>query len=47
MSISLTPLSAWIAAIVVAFALTTAVLTGEAHAKSLDGKAKIVDGRPG
>jgi hypothetical protein len=45
MSISLTRLSAWVAAVMVAFALTTAAVTGEAHAKSVGGKAKIVDGR--
>jgi hypothetical protein len=45
MSISLTRLSAWVAAVMVAFALTTAAVTGEAQAKSIGGKAKIVDGR--
>jgi hypothetical protein len=45
MSISLTRLSAWVAAVMVAFALTTAALTGEAQAKSVGGKAKIVDGK--
>jgi hypothetical protein len=44
MSITLTRLSAWVAAVMVAFALTTAVIA-EAQAKSLDGKAKIVDGQ--
>ena len=45
MSISLCRLSVWVAAVTVAFALTTATVTGEAQAKSLGGKAKIVDGR--
>jgi hypothetical protein len=45
MSIILTRLSAWVAAVMVAFALTTAVVTGEAQAKSIGGKSKIVDGK--
>jgi hypothetical protein len=45
MSISLTRLSVWVAAVMVAFALTTAAVTGEAQAKILGGKAKIIDGR--
>jgi hypothetical protein len=45
LSITLTGLSVWLAAIIVAFALTTVTAVGEAQAKSLDGKAKIVDAR--
>jgi hypothetical protein len=45
MSISLTRLSAWVAAVMVALALTTAAVAGEAQAKSVGGKAKIVDGK--
>jgi hypothetical protein len=45
MSFSLTRLSAWVAAVMVAFALTTAAVTGEAQAKSIGAKAKIVDGK--
>jgi hypothetical protein len=45
MSSSLTRLSAWVAAVMVAFALTTAAVPGDAQAKSLGGKAKIVDGK--
>jgi hypothetical protein len=45
MSISLTRLSGWVAAVMVAFALTTAAVTGEAQAKFVGGTAKIVDGK--
>jgi hypothetical protein len=45
MSFSLTRLSALVAAVMVAFALTTAAVTGEAQAKSIGAKAKIVDGK--